>query len=75
MSGRGKGLGALGKGGGPVGIRHRRVLRDTLSGITKPGLRRLARRGGVKRMSGLMYEEARATLKVFLTMIVRDAIT
>jgi histone H4 len=78
MSGRGKGLGALGKGGGPVGTRHRRVLsgiRCTLAGIRKAALRRLARRGGVKRMSGLIYEEARGCLHLFLTRIVRDAIT
>jgi len=29
------------------------------SGITKPAIRRLARRGGVKRISGLIYEETR----------------
>lgn len=28
-----------------------------LEGITKPAIRRLARRGGVKRISGLIYEE------------------
>jgi histone H4 len=28
-------------------------------GITKPAIRRLARRGGVKRISGLIYEETR----------------
>ena len=35
-------------------------------GITKPAIRRLARRGGVKRISGLIYEETRGVLKVFL---------
>merc|ERR1719357_1452355 len=29
------------------------VLRDNIQGITKPAIRRLARRGGVKRISGL----------------------
>ena len=39
----------------------------TLStGITKPAIRRLARRGGVKRISGLIYEETRGVLKIFL---------
>ena len=33
------------------------VLRDNIQGITKPAIRRLARRGGVKRISGLIYEE------------------
>jgi hypothetical protein len=51
----------LGKGGAK---RHRKVLRDNIQGITKPAIRRLARRGGVKRISGLIYEETRGVLKV-----------
>jgi len=35
----------------------------------------LARRGGVKRISGLIYEETRGVLKVFLENVVRDAVT
>jgi len=35
------------------------VLCDIIQGITKPAIRRLAREGGVKRMSGLVYEETR----------------
>ena len=35
-----------------------------IQGITKPAIRRLARRGGVKRISGLIYEETRGVLKV-----------
>ncbi len=45
------------------------------SGITKPAIRRLARRGGVKRISGLIYEETRGVLKVFLENVIRDAVT
>ncbi|CAK8679576.1 unnamed protein product [Clavelina lepadiformis] len=60
MSGRGKGGKGLGKGGAK---RHRKVLRDNIQGITKPAIRRLARRGGVKRISGLIYEETRGVLK------------
>ena len=56
MSGRGKGGKGLGKGGAK---RHRKILRDNIQGITKPAIRRLARRGGVKRISGLIYEETR----------------
>ena len=63
MTGRGKGGKGLGKGGAK---RHRKVLRDNIQGITKPAIRRLARRGGVKRISGLIYEETRGVLKVFL---------
>ena len=43
--------------------------------ITKPAIRRLARRGGVKRISGLIYEETRGVLKVFLESVIRDAVT
>jgi len=80
MSGRGKGgkvrrrifsrvlrsltvIQGLGKGGAK---RHRKILRDNIQGITKPAIRRLARRGGVKRISGLIYEETRGVLKIFL---------
>ena len=55
--------------------RHRKVLRDNIQGITKPAIRRLARRGGVKRISGLIYEETRGVLKVFLENVIRDSVT
>lgn len=67
LSGKG-----LGKGGAK---RHRKVLRDNIQGITKPAIRRLARRGGVKRISGLIYEEVRGVLKLFLENVIRDAVT
>ena len=65
------------------------ILIDNLQGITKPAIRRLARRGGVKRISGLIYEETRGVLKVglklmsklvmlsqvFLENVIRDAVT
>ena len=38
-------------------------------GITKPAIRRLARRGGVKRISGLIYEETRGVLKILYVAI------
>ena len=68
MSGRGKG----GKGGAK---RHRKQMRDNIQGITKPAIRRLARRGGVKRISGLMYEETRNVLRSFLGSVVLDSVT
>ena len=40
------------------------VIAHLMQGITKPAIRRLARRGGVKRISGLIYEETRGVLKV-----------
>jgi hypothetical protein len=54
MTGRGKEGKGLGKG---TAKRHRKVLRDNIQGITKLAIRRLARRGGVKRISGLIYIE------------------
>ena len=70
--GRGKGGKGLGKGGAK---RHRKILRDNIQGVTKPAIRRLARRGGVKRISGLIYEEVRGVLRVFLENVIRDAVT
>ncbi len=72
MSGRGKGQTGLGKGGAK---RHRQVLRDNIQGITKPAIRRLCRRGGVKRISSLIYDETRTVLRTFLENIIRDAVT
>ena len=72
MPGRGKGGKGLGKGGAK---RHRKILRDNIQGVTKPAIRRLARRGGVKRISGVVYEETRGVLKNFMEDVVRDAVT
>lgn len=62
------------RGSGKTGAkRHRKVVKDAIDGITKPSLRRLARRGGVKRISGETYEDVRVALKQFLTKVVTDA--
>lgn len=55
--------------------RHRKILRENIKGITKGAIRRLARRSGVKRVNSLIYEETRAHLKLFLTSVLRDAVT
>ncbi|KAJ0354910.1 hypothetical protein COL26b_002807 [Colletotrichum chrysophilum] len=57
--------------------RHRKIMKDTIRGITKPAIRRLARRGGVKRISAMIYDDARSALKDRLTgiRIIRDCIT
>ncbi len=54
--------------------RHRKVLRNNLDKITKRDLRRLARRGGIKRINTKVYDEARGALKDFLQTIVHDAV-
>ncbi|OTB08237.1 hypothetical protein M426DRAFT_317357 [Hypoxylon sp. CI-4A] len=76
MPGKGKTIGPGGKGlGGKGGIhRHRKILRDNVQGVTKPDIRRLARRGGVKRISGQIYDEVRAALKGRLEEIIRDCV-
>jgi histone H4 len=50
---------------------------NTTSGkhLSAPSIRRLCRRGGVKRISKLTYEESYTVLDSFLEKIVRDAIT
>ena len=55
--------------------RHRKVLRDNIQGITKPAIQRLAHKGGVKTMSGLIYEESRGILKVWMESVIREAVT
>ena len=43
--------------------------------VISQAIRRLARRGGVKRISGLIYEETRGVLKIFLENVIRDSVT
>ena len=71
--GQGKGGKGL-RNGGASAKRHRKVLRDNIYGISKPAIRRLARRGGVKRISGLIYDETRNVLKAFLENLIRDTV-
>ncbi|KAF7332956.1 Histone H4.1 [Mycena venus] len=54
--------------------RHRRAPRTNILAITKPALRRLARRGGVKRTSNWIYEDVRCILRLFIESVVRDAV-
>jgi histone H4 len=59
----------------PSSLTSFQILRDNIQGITKPAIRRLARRGGVKRISAMIYEETRGVLKTFLEGVIRDAVT
>ncbi|KAK3117578.1 hypothetical protein LTR53_000903 [Teratosphaeriaceae sp. CCFEE 6253] len=49
-----------------------KILRDNIQGITKGDIRRLARRGGVKRISGMIYGESRKQLRDFLEILLKD---
>ncbi|ROW05141.1 hypothetical protein VSDG_00009 [Cytospora chrysosperma] len=65
--------------GGPSGLkRPGMVSGKTIFGAGKTGSkrhRRLARRGGVKRISASIYNDVRAALKDRLTLILRDCVT
>ena len=65
-----------GKGGGKSiqKMRRQRFVIDAIHRITKSAICRLARRGGVERISGLIYEESRGVMKQFLEAIVKDTI-
>lgn len=64
----------LGKGKG--GKRHRlHDHRPAIEGISKNAIRRLARRGGVKRIKKGTTDTFRETLHEFVTTILRDATT
>jgi len=71
------GLGGQGGKGKPAPKRHKKskkVLKDNILGITAPGLRRLARRGGVKRISKAIYPESRTMITEFLRDVVHKVL-
>jgi histone H4 len=59
----------VGKGG-----KHKFRIKQPIAGITKNSIKRLARRGGVKRLSQVIYDETRNVLKSFLQGVLSDAI-
>ncbi|KAB5572433.1 hypothetical protein GE09DRAFT_1216997 [Coniochaeta sp. 2T2.1] len=70
LGGKGLGKSSLAFGARGTGLK---IVTDTIKGISaKPDIRRLARRGGVKRISGMIYEDTRAVLKQFLENVLRD---
>ena len=74
-SGLGRGKAPMSGGGGPKRHLRKERLRDNILGVTAPAIRRLARRGGIKRIDGKIYEATRQVLKDWLTKVTRDAIT
>ncbi|KAI4720137.1 hypothetical protein E4T48_03603 [Aureobasidium sp. EXF-10727] len=75
------GLGKTATGVGGKGLgkstakRHRKILRDNIQGITKGSIRRLARRGGVKRISATIYEELLQDICAVLETTARKTVT
>jgi histone H3 len=50
------------------------VIRDSIQGITKPAIQRLFKIAGVVRIKGLVYEEVRGILRVYLENIINDSV-
>ena len=48
--------------------------KDNIMSITNSSIRRIARRGGVKRINRYIYDQARVYLKDFLVQTIRDSI-
>ncbi|KAE9415579.1 hypothetical protein Angca_009990, partial [Angiostrongylus cantonensis] len=53
--------------------RHRKVFENSMQGITKQEICRLACRAVVMLISGLAYEEIREVVKVFVNKVIRNA--
>lgn len=54
--------------------RRRKVLRNNIEAVSRGSIRRLARRGGVIRISSLVYPETRGVLRAFLVDVIEDAV-
>ena len=48
--------------------------KDVIHGITKPAIRRIARRGGVKRIARTVYEDSRGVISDRLDSILKPAV-
>lgn len=52
-----------------------RVIRDSITGITKPAIDRMCQRAGVIRKGGLIYEEIRVVLLNYMIKMLHDIVT
>jgi histone H3/H4 len=64
----------LKKGASGGAVRHRKIPRANLQDISTRSLQRVLRRGGVKRVSKLVYMQLRAFLKIYLEQVIRAAV-
>lgn len=63
-------------GSGRYGMKRRNFKTyDGSSALNRPSIRRLARRAGVKRLSGGIYDEVPTAIRAWLTKIIRDIVT
>ena len=56
------------------GKRVKKALKSNSTNITDGSIKRLARRGGVKRIAGSVYGEVRDVIRSFVDGVVRDAV-
>lgn len=70
----GKGGKTLGKGK-LLPARHRHAKKDPWQTITNADIRRLCRRGGVKRIKSTIYTESKTVMEQFIDKIIIDALT
>ena len=62
-----------GKLGRRSGVKRTEIKKTERASLTRGGIRRLARRGGVRRISQSVYDETRDFVDYFLGIIVKDA--
>ncbi|TNV75152.1 hypothetical protein FGO68_gene9881 [Halteria grandinella] len=75
MPGRfGKGMLFNGRMRAIANMKSRKTIKETILGITKPAIRRLARRAGVMRLSALIYDETRFVIEQYLRLLIHDTI-
>ena len=55
-------------------VRHRKIIRDSIQGITKPGIARICQRAGIVRIGGTVYEEFRGVMKVYVDSLMKDIV-
>ncbi|RMF07357.1 MAG: hypothetical protein D6773_03620 [Alphaproteobacteria bacterium] len=66
-----KGKSSAAKGAGNK--RVKKLVSGGHGGVTRGAIRRLARRGGAKRVSSLVFDEMRGCIRSFVDRVVRDA--
>lgn len=67
--------GKSGKGLGKGSAKRHRRTQPPSDKVSKPAIRRLARRGGVRRVGGAVYDSVNKLTKRYMEMVLQNAIT
>ena len=62
------------RGKGTMANLRKKIKVKHIQGITRNDIKRLARRGGVKRLNADIYDETRDAMKLFLTSVLADTL-